>query len=303
MRMVASSAKSTGRRRAICSGLQAFAHRRSFRGPCRRLCQDTTGPGTGAPLGAAAAPDNRSSTWVLNARVARKLRLLWAASSALGVPLRCRRTIREAAASGGGVAPQLSGDCRCHSPEPASDLLPGVALNAKERDLLPLRTREITTTERLRRSPKHRWRQAPCLPEPSCSYACGTPTPTTTSSLAVPAIIAAQNRRRSSRPAAGDRPGENKRTRPERSERRFRMFIATPVKVLRRPLRSALAAAGRSDAAARPGLPRRQIAINEGVRDELRAHLGLHRPADELVAKAGRSPPRRRASPRPSRHT
>ena len=30
MRMVASSAKSTGRRRAICSGLQAFAHRRSF---------------------------------------------------------------------------------------------------------------------------------------------------------------------------------------------------------------------------------------------------------------------------------
>ena len=46
MRMVASSGKSTGRRRAICSGLQAFAHRRSFRGPCRRLFQDTTGPGT-----------------------------------------------------------------------------------------------------------------------------------------------------------------------------------------------------------------------------------------------------------------
>src|SRR5580693_8495087 len=68
-----------------------------------------------------------------------------------GVPLRCRRTIREAAASGGGVAPQLSGDCRCHSPEPASDLLHGVALNAKERDLLPLRKREIPTTERLRR--------------------------------------------------------------------------------------------------------------------------------------------------------
>ena len=38
---------------------------------------------------------------------------------------------------------------------------------------------------------------------------------------------------------AGERPGENKRTRPERSERRFRMFIATPVKVLRRPLESA----------------------------------------------------------------
>src|SRR3984957_6908511 len=97
MRMVASSAKSTGRRRALCSGLQAFAHRRSFRGPCRRLFQDTTGPGTGAPLGATTTPANR--------------------------------------------------------------------------------------------------------------------------------------------------PGENKRTRPERSERRFRMFIATPVKVLRRPLESALVTA------------------------------------------------------------
>ena len=69
--------------------------------------------------------------------------------------------------------------------------------------------------------------------------ACGTPTPTAASSLAVPAAIASQNRRRSSRPATGGRPGENKRTRPERSECRFRMFIATPVKVLRRPLESA----------------------------------------------------------------
>jgi putative transposase len=69
--------------------------------------------------------------------------------------------------------------------------------------------------------------------------ACGTPTPTAASSLAVPAAIAAQNRRRSSRPATGGRPGENKRTRPERSERRFRMFIATPVKMLRRPHESA----------------------------------------------------------------
>src|ERR1700678_4680973 len=74
--------------------------------------------------------------------------------------------------------------------------------------------------------------------------ACGTPTPTAASSLAAPAALAAQNRRRSSRPATGGRPGENKRTRPERSERRFRMFIATPVKVLRRPLESALSPLG-----------------------------------------------------------
>lgn len=36
MRVVMSSGKSIGKRRAICSGLQALAHRRFFRGPCRR---------------------------------------------------------------------------------------------------------------------------------------------------------------------------------------------------------------------------------------------------------------------------
>ncbi len=59
----------------------------------------------------------------------------------------------------------------------------------------------------------------------------------------MPAAIAPQNRRRSSRPAAGGRPGENNGIRPDRSERRFRRFIATSsVKVLRRPLESALGA-------------------------------------------------------------
>src|SRR5215472_3934199 len=67
--------------------------------------------------------------------------------------------------------------------------------------------------------------------------ACGTPAPTAASSLAMPAAIAAQNRRRSSRPATGGRPGDDNGARPDRSERRFRMFIATSfVKVLRRPL-------------------------------------------------------------------
>jgi hypothetical protein len=56
----------------------------------------------------------------------------------------------------------------------------------------------------------------------------------------MPAEIAAQNRRRSSRPATGGRPGDDNGARPDRSERRFRMFIATSsVKVLRRPLESA----------------------------------------------------------------
>jgi putative transposase len=56
----------------------------------------------------------------------------------------------------------------------------------------------------------------------------------------MPAAIAAQNRRRSSRRATGGRPGDGNGARPDRSERRFRSFTATSsVKVLRRPLESA----------------------------------------------------------------
>src|SRR5258707_12625825 len=74
--------------------------------------------------------------------------------------------------------------------------------------------------------------------------ACGTPAPTAASSLALPAAIAAQNRRRSSRPATGGRPGDDNGARPDRFERRFPMFIATSfIKVLRRPLDPALDAA------------------------------------------------------------
>ena len=57
----------------------------------------------------------------------RAISQLWAASSSLGVPLRCRRAIRQAAASSGGVAPQLPRDRRRCPPEPASDLLHGMA--------------------------------------------------------------------------------------------------------------------------------------------------------------------------------
>ena len=74
--------------------------------------------------------------------------------------------------------------------------------------------------------------------------ACDTPTSTAASSLVTPAAIAAQNRRRSSRPATDGRPGENNDARPDRSERRLRLFIATSsVEVLRRPLETAQYAA------------------------------------------------------------
>ncbi len=102
--------------------------------------------------------------------VLRKLRLLRTASGSLGVPLRCRCAIFQTAASGGGVAPQLPGDRRCRPPESASDLLYGVALHAKERDLLSLRKREIPAGEWPRQESKHHGWHAACLPEPSCSY-------------------------------------------------------------------------------------------------------------------------------------
>src|SRR5918993_5577229 len=56
-----------------------------------------------------------------------------------------------------------------------------------------------------------------------------------------PAAIAAQNRWRSSRRAAVGRPGDRHALRPDQSERRFRVFIATSSgEVLPRPLESAL---------------------------------------------------------------
>jgi len=61
----------------------------------------------------------------------------------------------------------------------------------------------------------------------------------------MPAAIAAQNCRRSSRPATGGRPGENNGARPDLSERRLRLVIATlPLKVLRRPFESGQYACG-----------------------------------------------------------
>src|SRR4051794_10707777 len=67
-----------------------------------------------------------------------------------------------------------------------------------------------------------------------------TPATDTASSLDCPCAIAAQNCRRSSRCAAGGRPGDRRASRPDRSECRFGFFIATSfVRLLRRPLESA----------------------------------------------------------------
>src|SRR3954471_18868906 len=75
MRMVASPGKSIRRRREICSGLHALAHRRCCRRPCRRPFQATAGPTTAAPPGVATAPDRRSCTYVRRAALVASLAL------------------------------------------------------------------------------------------------------------------------------------------------------------------------------------------------------------------------------------
>ena len=129
-------------------------------------------PGHGrAGNGNAARSDDDASQSFLHigaqCRVERKLRRLWAASRSLGMPLGCRRAILQPAAAGGCVAPQLTGDRRGRPTEPARDLLHGMALHPKKRDLLALRQREIPPRERLCRGSEHRWWHAACLSEPS----------------------------------------------------------------------------------------------------------------------------------------
>src|SRR3954452_18406584 len=77
----------------------------------------------------------------------------------------------------------------------------------------------------------------PALRNQRAPTAGDTPAPTAASSVEHPAAIAAQNSWRSSRRATEGRPGNGKAPRPDRSERCFRMAIATSsLKVLRRPL-------------------------------------------------------------------
>src|SRR3954467_15724191 len=85
----------------------------------------------------------------------------------------------------------------------------------------------------------------PALRNQRAPTAGDTPAPTAASSVEHPAAIAAQNSWRSSRRATEGRPGEGNALRPDRSERRFRMAIATSsLKVLRRPLEPKQYAAG-----------------------------------------------------------
>ena len=103
-------------------------------------------------------------------RVEGKLRRLRATGRSLGMPLGGRRAILQPTAAGGCVAPQLTGDRRGGSTEPAPDLLHGMALDPQKRNLLTLQQRQVPPGERLCRGSEHRWGHAACLSEPSGSY-------------------------------------------------------------------------------------------------------------------------------------
>src|SRR5215216_3056323 len=240
MRIVLSSGKSIGKRRAICSGLQALAHRRSCLWPCRRPFQDTAGPGMGSPLAATTTPANLSSTYVRKGALS---------ANFVGFGRRADRS-----------ACQWAVVARYSSPP-----LRVAALRRSSREIVeadrpsrrPISCMEWPCTRKSAissRSTNDRYRpesgfaehlniaggMPPAFRNHLLPTGCDTPAATAASSLLIPAAIANQNRLRSSRPATGGRPGDGNGARPDRSDRRFRMLIATSYfRVLRRPLESA----------------------------------------------------------------
>src|SRR5215218_7120980 len=113
--------------------------------------------------------------------------------------------------------------------------------------------------------------------------ACGTPAVAAASSLDKPVAIAAQNLSRCSRPAAGGRPGENNGARPDRSDLRFRPFIAnSSLKLLRRPLESALdASVAMINEPGAPNGPALVQGLLEGIEHEAGVSRARHPPAHD----------------------
>src|SRR4051812_29589503 len=238
MRMVSSSGKSSRKRRAICSGLHALAHRRGCRRPCRRPFQGTTRPRTAALPEPPTSPASLSRTYP-------------------------RRAAFTASFAGFGRRPARSA---CHCAVVARYSRPPLrvaALRRSSREIVdaarPSR-RAVSRTPQPRarnsasssRSANDRYRSdggfadganilgdmPPASRNQRAPTAGDTPTSIAAASLDRPTAIAAQNRRRFSRCATPGRPGDRGNTaRSARSERRFPALIATPsVKVLRRPL-------------------------------------------------------------------
>src|SRR3954467_5451848 len=220
------------------------AHRRSCRGPCRRPFQATVGPGTAAPPGATTAPVSRSSTWVRNAAFS---------ASFVGLGRRAARSACHCAVVARYSKPPLRvAALRRNSREIVEAARPSRRATSCMEQLCARRSAISSRSANERYRPESGFADGLDIDggiPPAClnhrvPTACDTPAAIAASSLAIPAAIAIQNRRRSSRPVAGGRPGENGGARPDRSDRRFRPGIATSFqRVLRRPLESAYVSA------------------------------------------------------------
>src|SRR3982074_1999783 len=169
MRIVSSSGKSIGKRRAICSGLQAFR-------PSPILAQGRPAvfPPDGATTNARAAWRRHNSGKAFfhitaQGGVERKLGRLGAAGRSICVPLSGRAPVSHLAAVGGCIAIKLSGDCRASPPEATPNLPYGMTLRIEKRNLFALRKRQVPPRERLCRRSEHRWWNAARLSEQSRS--------------------------------------------------------------------------------------------------------------------------------------
>ena len=168
IRIDSSSGKSRGRRRAIYSGLHA-------RAPPPRLPAPVP-----APLPRHHRPRNHRAAWrhdhagqpllhvLPQLGIDRELRRLGPAPGAIRMPLRRRRSVREAAGTRGGVATQLPGNRRRRPRHPAGNLAHSMPLNTPECDLLSIGERQIPPRQRRRRRHKVRRWHAACLPKPPC---------------------------------------------------------------------------------------------------------------------------------------
>src|SRR4051812_28928962 len=226
MRMVSSPGKSIRRRREICPGLHALAHRRGCRRPGRRPFPATAGPPTAAPPGVATAPDRRSCTYVRRAAVVASLALFG------------RRAARSA----------------CHCAVEARYSKPPLrvaALRRNSREIVdaarPIRRATSCTVQpcALRSAISSRSANERYLPD--CGFADGPniagrippaflnhPPPTAGGTLALaapspparPDAIPPKNLPSSWPPATDGRPGEGNGALPERSDRLFHLVIA-----------------------------------------------------------------------------
>src|SRR3954471_12355511 len=236
--MVSSSGKSSRKRRAICSGLHALAHRRGCRRPCRRPSQGTAGPRPPALPEPPTSPASLSCTYPRSAaftasfagfgrRAARSACPCAVVARYARPPLRVaalRRSSREIVDA---ARPSRRAVSRTPQPRARNSASSSRSANDRYRSDGGFADGANILGDK---PPASRNQRAPTAGD--------TPTSIAAASLDRPTAIAAQNRRRFSRCATPGRPGDRGNTaRSAQSEHRFPALIATPsVKVLRRPL-------------------------------------------------------------------